>query len=900
MIASSTNRWGPYNTNGVTVNFAYTDKIFAAGDLKVYRKNIATEVESLLVYGTDYTVTGVGSESGGNVVFVTAPETGYQILILREVDLTQETDIDNQGGFYPEVHEDALDKLTMECQQLQEQLDRCVKFSPTSGEDPNEILEDLLAAVNSSSLSVRSYEEVCATDKQTFTLDFSVNAAKRNLAVYISGVKQPQSYFTLVDVLGAVVTSGSTPYVKLEDVVRTGTTVEFTSIDYAGSGAGESQSEMPVSLFSGNLASAVSYIGAANKTIVIDQGCTLTANLTIPANICLRFVRDGYITLGAYNLVINGQILAGMWKIFYASGVGVVSGISGDAYPEWWGADSTGVTNSQDAIQAAVNTLSRVNMTDKNFRVDTDITMPNGADLYGGTLKLYGTAKLTAMSSLTAYASATNMALGDTSIVLTDATGLAVGDLVLLRTVPWVSYAANYTPIQDTLDNLGYQGEFFRIISIAGNTITLEGSVSFTYNFGTTSTIHKINYARVRVVGTELEIMEVRVSSESSAVNCYYLYDSLFRDIEISGVATNSGIYLTMSHACTVECCSIIDRDNLSIYLRDVCTHCRVIGNRVSGISSSDGGIFMTVGCHHNVISNNTISNARVSVATEMDGIAVHAKCWGNTIIGNTIHNVNFGLRLAIGAQDNVFANNSITGCTSYGVYLEHGHQNKFIGNVIRNCTKAVAAEESGIFVTSSTFNQIENNLISICTYGITLYSDNNRVIGNVISAGTYGIYLANASNTEISFNDIKGVGSACIIFNAANDCAYNRIVRNVFGNITGVNKRAIEFQGTNADSWFNEIHHNKAETGVTYLVYISHANRRNQSVMGNTNLGGAVINDDIVACAGGFHVGAPQGYRLYSIYANPAASDRTVSAWEYVSANVWKEIVTTEANVAT
>jgi len=42
---------------------------------------------------THYTVTGVGSASGGNVVFGSAPASGVTVVILREMDLEQGLDL---------------------------------------------------------------------------------------------------------------------------------------------------------------------------------------------------------------------------------------------------------------------------------------------------------------------------------------------------------------------------------------------------------------------------------------------------------------------------------------------------------------------------------------------------------------------------------------------------------------------------------------------------------------------------------------------------------------------------------------------------------------------------------------------------------------------------------------
>lgn len=57
---------------------------------------------------------------------------GKKITLLREVPVTQETDLVNQGPFHPEVIEAALDKLTAIAQQHDEKLERSLKLSATA------------------------------------------------------------------------------------------------------------------------------------------------------------------------------------------------------------------------------------------------------------------------------------------------------------------------------------------------------------------------------------------------------------------------------------------------------------------------------------------------------------------------------------------------------------------------------------------------------------------------------------------------------------------------------------------------------------------------------------------------------------------------------------------------
>ncbi|MCW1434414.1 hypothetical protein OLN68_09755 [Citrobacter freundii] len=106
-----------YTGNGVTTSFPYTFRIFHKSDLVVQVVDLDENITEL-VLDTDYTVTGAGGYQGGNVILSTALTSGYQISISRELPVTQETDLRNQGKFFAEVHEDAFDKLTMLIQQV--------------------------------------------------------------------------------------------------------------------------------------------------------------------------------------------------------------------------------------------------------------------------------------------------------------------------------------------------------------------------------------------------------------------------------------------------------------------------------------------------------------------------------------------------------------------------------------------------------------------------------------------------------------------------------------------------------------------------------------------------------------------------------------------------------------
>ena len=157
-ISSSTRKAGPYTGNGVTTSFSFSFKVFAASELLVVRTAL-DGTESNLVLGTDYTVSlnaNQNSNPGGSVTALTAPATGIKITITSAIANTQQLDLTNQGGFYPSVINDALDRATIQIQQLQLGVDRAVKTSISSTTTPDQLLDSINASVASASSSASS------------------------------------------------------------------------------------------------------------------------------------------------------------------------------------------------------------------------------------------------------------------------------------------------------------------------------------------------------------------------------------------------------------------------------------------------------------------------------------------------------------------------------------------------------------------------------------------------------------------------------------------------------------------------------------------------------------------------------------------------------------------------
>lgn len=132
-IATSTNRSGPYEGNGVTTSFIFDQKTPLSSDLKVYKQATDNTV-SLLTENTDYTVSlnsDQNTSPGGTITYPvsgSALAVNEHLLIVRDVSELQGTSITNLGAFHASVIEEMLDRVTMLAQQNAETAARAVQF----------------------------------------------------------------------------------------------------------------------------------------------------------------------------------------------------------------------------------------------------------------------------------------------------------------------------------------------------------------------------------------------------------------------------------------------------------------------------------------------------------------------------------------------------------------------------------------------------------------------------------------------------------------------------------------------------------------------------------------------------------------------------------------------------
>ena len=132
MTVSSTTVKQSYSGNGSTSAFTYSFLINSTAELKVIIRTNSTGAETVKSIGTHYNVSD--SAGSGTVTFTAGniPASGETVVLIRDTNLTQATDYVENDPFPAESHESALDKLTLQTQELQEELDRSIKLSRTN------------------------------------------------------------------------------------------------------------------------------------------------------------------------------------------------------------------------------------------------------------------------------------------------------------------------------------------------------------------------------------------------------------------------------------------------------------------------------------------------------------------------------------------------------------------------------------------------------------------------------------------------------------------------------------------------------------------------------------------------------------------------------------------------
>jgi len=235
-ISSTVRIAGPFTGNGVTTTFPFSYKVFSTADVQVIRLTISTGIETTLTIVTDYTITLNGdqdSNPGGNIVMVTPLLALYKLTATSDIANLQPTDLTNQGGFYPEVITDALDRATIQIQQISDIGDRTLKIPisdgalnmelPTAASRANSFLAfgatglpTVVTAGSSGAPTTMTRQNFSGTGSQVaFTLASDPGALGNSAEVFIGGVYQNRTTYTIS---GTTLTFSAAPVLGTDNI----------------------------------------------------------------------------------------------------------------------------------------------------------------------------------------------------------------------------------------------------------------------------------------------------------------------------------------------------------------------------------------------------------------------------------------------------------------------------------------------------------------------------------------------------------------------------------------------------------------------------------------------------------------------------------------------------------
>lgn len=121
---------------GTVYNFTFRTTL-STTDMFVYRVVRATSVATLQVEGVDYSIALNDNKLGGAVTSLTVWPATDDVLIFREIELTQGTVYPDTGSMTKAQIEDAVDRVTMICQQIDEALDRTLRIDIGDDSSPS-------------------------------------------------------------------------------------------------------------------------------------------------------------------------------------------------------------------------------------------------------------------------------------------------------------------------------------------------------------------------------------------------------------------------------------------------------------------------------------------------------------------------------------------------------------------------------------------------------------------------------------------------------------------------------------------------------------------------------------------------------------------------------------------
>lgn len=438
--------------NGVTTSFPYAFKITDSEDLQVSVDGV--------VQTTGFTVSGVGNELGGNVVFSVAPANGAKVLRYLVPVLKREVDYQQFGDWLAEVVNNEFDRIWLATQAFKQDGLRALKL-PVDTETDQVIALDAADRANKAVVFDADGNVTVSTDDYD---DQLANVTAQAAAAAVSAASASTSASTATTQASNASTSAST--------ASTQASTATTQAGIATTKAGEAATSAAAALVSENnaadsLADALAIYGsiAAVEAAEAAAAASAAAALTSEGNAATSASSASTSASIATTQASNASTSASS----AASSASSATGSSSAASASETAAAASASSASSSATSAASSATAAANSAASAAAIVTGSTVAAGNGAVGTPSFTFGSDTDTGLYRI--GANNLGIAVGGTKIVDASAAGVTVSSLLSLS-----GPVDNYLTIKST--TTGYTAMSGGVASTGGGIKLTAGALN--------------------------------------------------------------------------------------------------------------------------------------------------------------------------------------------------------------------------------------------------------------------------------------------------------------------------------------------------------------------------------------------------------------------------------------
>ena len=315
-VADNTSRNQYTATSGQTV-FAYTFEIVDKDDIVVLKNG------TTLSEGTDYTVSNVGNDNGGNVTLTVGATTGDILTLYRDMPYVRTQNYTNAGDFLASEVNSDFDNLWLAGEQTQRSFSQSIRKPITDSDSISMELPEAASRINSfltfdstGAVSVESLSSANAPSnvgRQQFTGNGSTTVfalaaeagSGAGVFIYIDGVYQESDTYTIS---GTTLTFTEAPPLNASiEVVsyRTGdiNTADANAVTYTPAGTGAVQTTVQTKL---RESVSVKDFGAVGDGVTDDTAAIQAAIDAVNSS------GGGIVIIPSGNFIVSPSVISGI------------------------------------------------------------------------------------------------------------------------------------------------------------------------------------------------------------------------------------------------------------------------------------------------------------------------------------------------------------------------------------------------------------------------------------------------------------------------------------------------------------------------------------------------------------------------------------------------------------